>query len=143
MKLGLEIILPGEDATSFWDRLMAVGVRPVGLGRAGYIRLEAGMNLYGHDMDESVTPFESNMAFTVVMDGDHEFIGKAALAAQKAAGIPRRLVGLVMKQRGVLREHYPILCGGSAVGEITSGVFSPTLQHSIALARLDSRQKPH
>lgn len=135
-ELGLEIILPGEDATSFWDRLMAVGVRPVGLGARDTLRLEAGMNLYGHDMDESVTPYESNMAFTVVMDGDREFVGKDALAAQKAAGIPRRLIGLVMLQRGVLREHYPVFAGEAQVGEITSGVFSPTLQHSIALARV-------
>ena len=136
-EIGLEIILPETEAPTLWKALTAAGVRPVGLGARDTLRLEAGMNLYGHDMDESVTPYESNMAFTVVLDDDREFIGKQALEKQKAAGIPRHLVGLVMKARGVLREHYSIFEGDKRVGEITSGVFSPTLQHSIALARLD------
>lgn len=138
-EIGVEIILPGTDAPGVWQALAKAGVKPVGLGARDTLRLEAGMNLYGHDMDESVTPFESNMAFTVVMDAGHEFIGKPALAARKAEGIDRHLVGLVMKARGVLREHYPIFAGTRKVGEITSGVFSPTLQHSIALARLNGR----
>ena len=135
-EMGVEIILPETDAPALWQRLIDAGVRPVGLGARDTLRLEAGMNLYGHDMDESVNPYESNMAFTVVMD-DHEFIGKAALAASREQGTTRRLIGLVMKQRGVLREHYPVMADGQRVGEITSGVFSPTLQHSIALARVD------
>lgn len=137
-EIGLEIILPTEKAPALWEALVHEGVMPIGLGARDTLRLEAGMNLYGHDMDESVTPFESNMAFAVAMDDEREFVGKAALAAQQARGITRRLVGLVMKQRGVLREHYPILSNGKPVGEITSGIFSPTLQHSIALARLNT-----
>jgi aminomethyltransferase len=94
------------------------------------------MNLYGSDMDESVTPFESNMGFTVVLE-DHEFIGAGALRAQLRAGSSRRLIGLIMTARGVLRAHYPVLSGETRVGEITSGAFSPTLQHAIALARIE------
>lgn len=135
---GVEIILPGNEAVALWDALVAAGVKPVGLGARDTLRLEAGMNLYGHDMDETVTPYESNMGFTVVMDGERDFVGKSALAEQNERGVTRRLVGLVMTERGVLREHYPIFEDGRQVGEITSGVFSPTLQHSIALARITS-----
>lgn len=97
------------------------------------------MNLYGSDMDESVTPLISNMASTVVME-NHEFIGKAALQEQVRSGIEEQLVGLVMTARGVLRAHYPVFCDGVKVGEITSGAFSPTLQHSVALARISKSQ---
>lgn len=138
-EVGLEVILPGDAAVQFWKDLVAEGVRPVGLGARDTLRLEAGMNLYGNDMDESVTPLESNMAFTVVLDDDREFVGSDALRAQKADGVKRHLVGLVMKQRGVLRAHYEIFDGDNRVGEITSGAFSPTLQHGIALARLEGK----
>lgn len=142
-EVGLEIILPATVAPDLWQRLAGTGVRPVGLGARDTLRLEAGMNLYGHDMDESVNPFESNMAFTVAMDADHEFVGKAALSAAKEKGIARHLVGLVMQARGVLRQHYPVFSGDRQVGRITSGAFSPTLQHSIALARLsDHAESP-
>ncbi|MCB1691215.1 MAG: glycine cleavage system aminomethyltransferase GcvT [Pseudomonadales bacterium] len=135
-EVGIEIILPGEAAPAVWRRLTAAGVAPVGLGARDTLRLEAGMNLYGQDMDETVTPYESNIAFTVVLD-DHEFVGATRLREQKVAGAPRRLTGLVMTTRGVLRAHYPVFAGDQQVGEITSGAFSPTLSHSIALARLD------
>lgn len=134
---GIEVILPNEDARGLWQGLLAEGVKPVGLGARDTLRLEAGMNLYGSDMDESVTPLESRIGVTVVLD-DHEFIGAEALRRQKRDGVPRKLVGLVMKEKGVLRAHYPVLCDGARVGEITSGAFSPTLQHSIALARIDA-----
>jgi aminomethyltransferase len=136
---GLEIILPADDAVQLWSDLSEKGVQPVGLGARDTLRLEAGMNLYGSDMDESVTPLNSNMAATVVMD-DHEFIGKAALQEQLKRGVENRLVGLVMTSKGVLRAHYPVFCDGHEVGEITSGAFSPSLQHSIALARLSETQ---
>lgn len=97
------------------------------------------MNLYGSDMDESVTPLNSNMASTVVME-DHEFIGKAALQRQLQSGVEEQLVGLVMTARGVLRAHYPVFCDGLKVGEITSGAFSPTLQHSVAFARISKTE---
>lgn len=132
---GVEIILPAEQAQRFWEGMIKNGIAPIGLGARDTLRLEAGMNLYGSDMDESVSPLESNMASTVVME-DHEFIGKSALLEKLEKGVEAALVGLVMTQRGVLRAHYPVFCDGRKVGEITSGAFSPTLQHSIALARI-------
>ena len=136
---GVEIILPADDAKELWRALESEGVRPIGLGARDTLRLEAGMNLYGSDMDESVTPFESNMGPTVVME-DHEFIGRAALQAQLESGIANELIGLVMTDRGVLRAHYPVYSDGELVGEVTSGAFSPTLQYSIALARVSTSQ---
>jgi aminomethyltransferase len=133
---GVEIILPGDEAPAFWAAIRAAGIAAVGLGARDTLRLEAGMNLYGSDMDESVTPFESNMASTVVMSNDHEFVGKAALQAQLDDGIEQQLVGMVMLEKGVLRGHYPVYSGEQQVGEITSGAYSPTLLHSIALARI-------
>ena len=132
---GLEIILPEKDAVAFWDALLATGVRPIGLGARDTLRLEAGMNLYGSDMDETVTPLESNMASTVFLDG-RDFIGAEALRHQRAEGEHAELVGLIMKGKGVLRSHYPVYSEGEEVGETTSGAFSPTLQLGIALARV-------
>ncbi len=133
---GVELIIPADDAVQLWKDLTGDGVKPVGLGARDTLRLEAGMNLYGSDMDESVTPYESNMANTVVMDDNRDFAGKARLKGQLNEGIGQELVGLVMHERGVLRAHYPVYSGDGQVGEITSGAFSPTLQHSIALARI-------
>lgn len=132
---GLEIILPGDELAGFWAGLLSVGVKPIGLGARDTLRLEAGMNLYGSDMDEQVSPLESNMANTVFLEG-RNFIGADKLREQKASGDHARLVGLIMKSRGVLRSHYPVYSGGKQVGEITSGAFSPTLEHAIALARV-------
>lgn len=132
---GVEIILPGADAVTLWRDLKAAGVRPVGLGARDTLRLEAGMNLYGSDMDESVTPAESNLSWTVAAGDDRDFIGKKAIAE----ATPRReLVGLVMEQRGVIRAHYKVFAGDAEIGEVTSGAFSPTLQHSIAFARVEA-----
>ncbi|MBV1876265.1 MAG: glycine cleavage system aminomethyltransferase GcvT [Pseudomonadales bacterium] len=133
---GIEIILSSEAAQRFWQMLLEKGVKPIGLGARDTLRLEAGMNLYGSDMDETVTPFASNMAITVVMDGERQFIGKAALQAEHQTGLKTELTGLVLRQRGVLRAHYPIYLGAEKVGEITSGAHSPTLGYSVALARI-------
>tara|TARA_R110001592_G_scaffold89970_3_gene264639 strand:+ start:4026 stop:5117 length:1092 start_codon:yes stop_codon:yes gene_type:complete len=133
---GLEVLLPNEQAEAFWHGLVDVGVKPCGLGARDTLRLEAGMNLYGSDMDESVTPLESNMAWTVSFSDARDFIGKNALMKQKAAGVPNKLVGLVLETRGVLRDHQKVCLNGEEVGEITSGSFSPTLGYSIALARV-------
>jgi len=133
---GVEIILPAADAIELWQQLLAADVAPIGLGARDTLRLEAGMNLYGSDMDETVTPLESNMAITIVIDDSRDFIGKAKLVKQLREGVERELVGLVMTARGVIRAHYPIYSGDELVGEVTSGAFSPTLQHSIALARI-------
>ncbi len=134
---GFEIMLPDGEAVAFWEALAAAGVRPCGLGARDTLRLEAGMNLYGTDMDEGVTPLESGLAWTVALEpADRDFVGRAALEAQRGAGGLRRFTGLLLEGRGVLRNHLPIYAGERAVGEITSGGFSPTLERSIALARL-------
>jgi aminomethyltransferase len=131
---GLEIILPNDDVSQFWDDLLAVGVKPIGLGARDTLRLEAGMNLYGSDMDESVTPMESNMAFSVAWKPlERDFIGRSAM---EHLGVNSNLIGLVMESRGVLRSHQKVCQGNLEVGEITSGIFSPTLGYSIALARV-------
>jgi aminomethyltransferase len=134
---GFEIILPGAEAAGFWRELRAAGVALAGLGARDTLRLEAGMNLYGADMDESVTPLESALGWTVVWDPpEREFIGRAALEKQRREGVPRKLVGLLLEGKGVLRNHQPVMSGGDGAGEITSGSFSPTLQRSIGFARL-------
>lgn len=132
---GFEIVLPQAQAEAFWARLAAAGVKPAGLGARDTLRLEAGMNLYGQDMDENCTPFEAGLGWTVALDEGRDFIGRAALEAQKAAGVPRRLVGLVLEDKGVLR-HGQRVCTTAGEGEILSGSFSPTLGVSIALARI-------
>ena len=134
---GLEIMVPNTEIAGFWQQLLDAGVRACGLGARDTLRLEAGMNLYGSDMDESVTPLESAMGWTVAWEPeDRDFIGRAALTAQKAAGVPRKLVGLVLETRGVLRGHQKVVGQQGEEGEITSGTFSPTLGYSIALARV-------
>jgi len=129
---GFEIMIPAKAAPFFWATLAEKGVKPIGLGARDTLRLEAGMNLYGQDMDESVNPLESGLAWTVDMKSERDFIGKAALLANPPT---RKLVGLVLLDRGVLRSHQQVHCA-HGVGEITSGSFSPTLEKSIALARV-------
>jgi aminomethyltransferase len=132
---GYEISLPNGDAADFWQQLLDAGVKPAGLGARDTLRLEAGMNLYGQDMDETVSPLAANMGWTIAWEpSDRNFIGRAALEAQRAAGT-FKLVGLVMEQKGVLRHGQKVLVAGGE-GEITSGTFSPTLGYSIAMARV-------
>ena len=134
---GLEIIIPEEEVAVFWQALADQGVTPCGLGARDTLRLEAGMNLYGADMDEQVSPLVSGMGWTVAWEPDtRQFCGRAALEAEKATGVKSKLVGLVMESRGVLRGHQKVLVDGLGEGEITSGTFSPTLNMSIALARV-------
>ena len=130
---GFEIVVPAVHAETLWRALAAQGVVPCGLGARDTLRLEAGMNLYGQDMDESVSPLESGLAWTVDLASDRDFEGKAALLARPA---PRRLAGLVLTDAGgVLRAHQTVHTDAGE-GEVTSGTFSPTLRKSIALARL-------
>jgi len=129
---GLEIMLPAKAAPFFWASLADKGVKPIGLGARDTLRLEAGMNLYGQDMDESVNPLEAGLAWTVDLKSERDFIGKAALLASPPT---RKLVGLVLQDRGVLRGHQRVKSSHGA-GEVTSGSFSPTLNQSIALARV-------
>lgn len=136
---GLEIMVPESEVTNFWKALEAAGVHPCGLGARDTLRLEAGMNLYGSDMDENVSPLEANMAWTVAWSDDRDFIGKAALESQKQSGCKFKQVGLVLEARGVLRGHQKVLVehdGQTLEGEITSGTYSPTLGYSVALARV-------
>lgn len=133
---GYEVMLPAGDAVAFWRALAAAGVHPCGLGARDTLRLEAGMALYGTDMDERVSPLESGLAWTVAWEpAERDFIGRAALEKQRADGPERKLVGLVLEDKGVLRNHQKVVADGAA-GEVTSGSFSPTLGRSIALARV-------
>ena len=132
---GFEVSLPADQAEAFWQSLVQAGVTPCGLGARDTLRLEAGMNLYGQDMDEAVTPLESGLGWTVAMKDERRFIGREVLESQKAEGVRRRLVGLVLEGRGILRPHQRVLTA-SGGGETTSGGFSPTLQKAIAFARI-------
>ncbi len=134
---GFEIILPADVAISLWKALQQAGVAPIGLGARDTLRLEAGMNLYGADMTEDTTPLVSGMGWTVAWEpAERNFIGRAALEAQREAGMPEKLVGLVLEDKGVLRGHQKVVVEGVGEGEVTSGSFSPTLGRSIALARV-------
>lgn len=133
---GLEIMLPASEAPAFWRALTAAGVAPCGLGARDTLRLEAGMNLYGHDMDESISPLEAGMGWTIAWKPEErDFIGRAALTQQKADGVQFKQVGLVLEGKGVLREGMRVLADG-AEGVITSGTFSPSLKFSVAIARV-------
>lgn len=132
---GFEVVLPADQAPALWQALLDAGVRPAGLGARDTLRLEAGLNLYGQDMDESVTPYEAGLGWTVSLDEGRDFIGRAALEQQKSAGVPRQLIALVMDERGVLRHGQKVLTPAGE-GEILSGTFSPTTGKAIALARV-------
>ncbi|MCL5668736.1 MAG: glycine cleavage system aminomethyltransferase GcvT, partial [Gammaproteobacteria bacterium] len=138
---GFELLLPGKDAVQLWRALLEKGVKPIGLGARDTLRLEAGMNLYGTDMDETITPLECGLEWTVAWEpAARNFIGRAALEKQKAQGAQRKLVGLVLNEKGVLRNHLKVIVdgvgAGAGEGEVTSGGFSPTLNKAIALARV-------
>ena len=133
---GFECILPIAELPALWDGLLAAGVAPCGLGARDTLRMEAGMNLYGQDMDESVTPLQAGLAWTIAWEpAERNFIGRSALEAQKKTGDLPRFVGLVLEGRGVMRAHQIVLTAAGE-GEITSGGFSPSAQCSIALARI-------
>ena len=110
---GYEIMLPAEQASTFWTQLLEAGVKPCGLGARDTLRLEAGMNLYGSDMDESVTPLESGLNWTVAWEPqERDFIGRQALEAQKQEGVKHKLVGLILRDKGVLRNHQKVIVEG-------------------------------
>ncbi|MDE1475486.1 glycine cleavage system aminomethyltransferase GcvT [Xenorhabdus bovienii] len=137
---GYEIALPKEQAADFWQKLLAAGVKPAGLGARDTLRLEAGMNLYGQEMDETISPLAANMGWTIAWKPeDRQFIGREALERQREVGT-EQLVGLIMREKGVLRGgltvHFTDKAGEMRSGVITSGTFSPTLGFSIALARV-------
>ena len=131
---GFEIGVAATQAESLWNALVAAGVKPAGLGARDTLRLEAGMNLYGQDMDESVNPLDAGLAWTIDLVSERDFVGKAALQAK---GQNAQFVGLILREKGgVLRAHQKVIAADGATGEITSGTFSPTMQQAIALARV-------
>ncbi|HEX7046016.1 MAG TPA: glycine cleavage system aminomethyltransferase GcvT [Gammaproteobacteria bacterium] len=133
---GFEIVVPEDRAAALWDSFNEEGIVPAGLGARDTLRLEAALNLYGSDMDETTTPLESGLGWTIAWEpNDRHFIGRDALEKQKAAGVARKLVGLVLEDRGVLRGHQKVITNAGD-GEVTSGTFSPTMERSIALARV-------
>ena len=133
---GFEMMFPNEQAHKVWDALLEAGIKPIGLGARDTLRLEAGMNLYGTDMDETISPLVAGLGWTIGWQPeDRNFIGRSALEAQKAAGVPQKFVGLVLEGKGVLRSHMNVVCADGD-GETTSGTFSPTLGVAIALARV-------
>jgi aminomethyltransferase len=138
---GLEIMIPEAEVAAFWQSLLEAGVQPCGLGARDTLRLEAGMNLYGNDMSETISPLQANMGWTIAWEPENrQFIGRDALEAERAAGVATRLVGLVLDGRGVMRSHQKVIVdlgnGEQGEGEVTSGTFSPTLECSIAMARV-------
>jgi aminomethyltransferase len=132
---GYEIVLPESSAIGFWGALLEAGVKPAGLGARDTLRLEAGMNLYGQDMDEAVTPYEAGLAWTVALDEGRDFIGRAVLEKQKVDGAPWQMIGLVMDDKGVLRHGQKVLTA-QGEGELLSGTFSPSLGKAIGFARI-------
>ena len=131
---GFEIGVPATQVEALWNALVAAGVKPAGLGARDTLRLEAGMNLYGQDMDDTVSPLDAGLAWTVDLVSERDFIGKAAL---QQAGQKQQFVGLILREKGgILRAHQKVVSGAGDAGEITSGTFSPSMQQAIALARV-------
>ena len=134
---GFEIMLPQTDAVTLWQALHEAGVTPCGLGARDTLRLEAGMNLYGADMDETISPLESGLGWTVAWQPEsRDFVGRLALEEQLEQGNLKHLIGLILTGRGILRGQQKVYANDQLVGEITSGGFAPTLQQSVALARV-------
>jgi aminomethyltransferase len=133
---GLEIILPADQAPGFFNDLVGAGISPIGLGARDTLRVEAGMNLYGQDIDLAVSPLASNMAWSIAWEPASPIHRSLRLEAEKSGGVQHKLVGLVLEERGVLRAHQVVRIADVGEGEITSGSFSPTLSKSIALARV-------
>jgi len=134
---GYEIMVPEEDAEDMWHSLLDAGVVPCGLGARDTLRLEAGMNLYGQDMNEETSPLISGLGWTIAWEPlDRNFIGRDVIEAERSSGPAQRLVGLVLEDKGVLRSHQKVVMDGLGEGETTSGSFSPTLGKAIALARV-------
>jgi aminomethyltransferase len=136
---GWEIVVDVESGLSFWDAACKNGIEPCGLGARDTLRLEAGLNLYGQDMDENTSPLVSGLGWTVdVKSADRNFIGRTALDAERARGVSEKMVGLILDDRGIMRHGQRVVTGAGD-GVVTSGGFSPTMQCSIAMARVPSQ----
>jgi aminomethyltransferase len=130
---GVELHVPAPHAGALWHSLLEAGVVPAGLGARDTLRLEAGLPLYGHELGPGITPFQAGLGWVVRFDkGD--FRGRAALEAEQARGVPRRLRGLVVEGRQIPRQGHAVLRDDTVIGAVTSGNFSPTLERGIALA---------
>lgn len=132
---GFEIMLPDTRAEALWAELCSLGVEPCGLGARDTLRLEAGLNLYGLDMDESISPLECGLRWTVKLSDDRDFVGRGSLERQLANGLPSQQVGLILDGKGVFRSGH-VVRTGQGDGIVSSGTFSPTIKRSIALARV-------
>jgi aminomethyltransferase len=139
---GFELYLSPQEAPRIWRRLLAAGaphgIQPAGLGARDTLRLEAAMALYGHEIDETTTPFEAGLGWVVKLDKG-EFVGREALVAQRQAGLARKLVGFEVAGRGIARQGHPVVAGGEAVGAVTSGTFSPTFEKALGMAYVPTR----
>ena len=134
---GFELYVPAQRAADVWKSLVDAGVQPCGLACRDTLSLEAGMSLYGNDIDETTTPLEASLSWIVKMNKEEDFNGKSALLAQKEAGLSRRLRGIVLKDRGIARHGYPMVdAEGNTIGEVTSGTMAPHLGKAIAIAYL-------
>lgn len=138
---GFELYFASENATKMWDLLLKTGkdegLVPAGLGARDTLRFEASLPLYGQEIDKDITPLEAGLGFCVKLAKD-DFIGKDALAVQKAEGLKRKLVGFEMVDRGIPRSHYEVYAEGKKIGYVTTGSFSPTLKKNIGLALIDA-----
>ncbi|MED5020569.1 glycine cleavage system aminomethyltransferase GcvT [Paenibacillus chibensis] len=139
---GFEIYLPSSDAPAVWKGLLehgaAKGLLPAGLGARDTLRFEAKLPLYGQELSKDISPLEGGIGFFVKLNQADDFIGKEALLQQKSSGVPRKLVGVEMIDRGIPRSHYPVFAGDKQIGEITTGTQSPTLKRNLGLALVDS-----
>ncbi|AHV99296.1 glycine cleavage system aminomethyltransferase GcvT [Paenibacillus sabinae] len=139
---GFELYAPVDAAAALWNGLLeagsAHGLMPAGLGARDTLRFEAKLPLYGQELSQDISPLEAGLGFFVKLD-KADFIGREALLAQKEQGVPRRLVGIEMIDRGIPRSHYPVYAGGQQIGEITTGTQSPTLKRNLGLALVDAR----
>ncbi len=139
---GFEIYCDAKEAASLWNLLLETGkedgLEPIGLGARDTLRFEACLPLYGQELSADISPLEANLGFFVKLGKEEDFIGKQVLLAQKEQGIPRKLIGFQMIERGVPRSHYEVYAGEQKIGEVTTGTFSPTLKKNIGLALVDA-----
>ncbi len=137
---GFEIYLPSQDGPKLWDLLLSegkdLGILPAALGARDTLRFETCLPLYGHEIDESITPLEAGLGFFVKL-AKEDFIGKEALAKQKEEGVKRRVVGFEMVDRGIPRSHYEVAADGKIIGHVTTGSYAPTLNKNLGLALVD------
>ncbi|OWR29389.1 glycine cleavage system protein T [Saccharibacillus sp. O23] len=142
---GYELYVSAAGAAEIWRSLLAAGeefgLLPCGLGARDTLRFEAKLPLYGQELSADITPLEAGLGYFVKL-GKGDFVGREALAAQKEAGVPRKLVGLEMIDRGIARSHYPVFAGERRIGEVTTGTQSPTLKRNLALALIDAEFAP-